>query len=346
VKEIGMCTSEFGWRMLALCLAATGMAFCGAMGCSSLQGAGAPAAGPASRYVFCYFTGNGEDGLHLALSDDGYHFAALHGGKSYLAPVVGESKLMRDPCILLGPDGVYRMVWTDSWTGVTIGYASSTDLIHWSAEQAIEVNKNHPTALNTWAPEVHWDEANQQYIIFWASTIPGAFSETAAGGDPVSGTDQKYNHRIYCTTTRDFVTFTPSRLYFDPGFNCIDATVLAAKDKFYLIFKDETLLPVAKKDLHTAVASSMEGPFTDVSPSITRHWVEGPTAIQLGDKYVIFFDCYTEKHFGAVESTDLKNWTDITDKIKLPDGCRHGTVFAVTPAVADALLAYDRSSAR
>ena len=219
------------------------------------------------------------------------------------------------------------MVWTDSWTGVTIGYSSSNDLIHWAPQRAIEVNRNHPTALNTWAPEVHWDEANQQYIIFWASTIPGQFPETQGTGD------QDYNHRIYCTTTKDFVSFTPSRLYFDPGFDCIDATVLAANDKFYLIFKNETLTPV-KKDLHIATSSSIEGPFTDVSPSIARNWVEGPTAIQLGDKYVIFFDCYRDQHFGAVESTDMTNWTDITDKIALPSGCRHGTVFAVPPAVA------------
>lgn len=331
-----MFLSHFPRRISALCLVGAGMVLIGSLSCSQVATPAAQSAAPASRYVFCYFTGNGEDGLHLALSDDGYHFTALHGGKTYLTPVVGESKLMRDPCILLGPDGIYRMVWTDSWTGVTIGYSSSTDLIHWAPQQAIEVNKNNPAALNTWAPEVHWDEANQQYIIFWASTIPGAFPATDGTGD------DKYNHRIYCTTTRDFVTFTPSRLYFDPGYNCIDATVLAANNKFYLIYKDETLKPVAKKDLHVATSSSMQGPFTDISPSIGRNWVEGPTAIPLGDKYVIFFDCYTEHHFGAVESTDLKNWTDITDKITLPDGCRHGTVFAVTPAAADALLAFDR----
>jgi hypothetical protein len=344
VKEIGMCILKFRRRAAAVCLLAAAITLVLATACAPIRNTPAAAAGPASQYVFCYFTNGGEDGLHLALSDDGYHYTALHGGKSYLAPAVGESKLFRDPCILLGPDGVYRMVWTDSWTGVTIGYSSSRDLIHWSPQRAIDVNKNHPTALNTWAPEVHWDQAHQQYIIFWSSTIPGAFPETAQSGDPVTGSDQKYNHRVYCTTTKDFETFTPSRLYFDPGYECIDATVLPADGRFYLIFKDETLLPIARKDLHTAVSTSMEGPFTDVSPAITRNWVEGPTAIQLGQKYVIFFDCYREQHFGAVESTDLKNWTDITANIKLPEGCRHGTVFAVAPVTADALLAYDRST--
>ena len=108
-----------GPRILALCVVGAGMILSGTLGCSQVHVADtAPAAGPASRYVFCYFTGNGEDGLHLALSDDGYHFTALHDGKSYLAPTVGESKLMRDPCILLGPDGV------TAWSGPIRGPAS------------------------------------------------------------------------------------------------------------------------------------------------------------------------------------------------------------------------------
>src|SRR5581483_9783644 len=51
-------------------------------------------------YLFTYFTKNGEDGLHLAASADGYHWDKLNDGKSYLAPRVGRSKLMRDPCVV------------------------------------------------------------------------------------------------------------------------------------------------------------------------------------------------------------------------------------------------------
>ena len=90
-------------------------------------------------YLFSYFIGNGEDGLHLAWSRDGYRWEALNEGRSFLAPKVGESKLMRDPCLLRGPDGTFHMVWTTSWNGKTIGYASSSDLVHWSEQQAIPV---------------------------------------------------------------------------------------------------------------------------------------------------------------------------------------------------------------
>src|SRR5690606_463745 len=50
---------------------------------------------PSPRYLFSYFTGNGEDGLHLAWSADGLTWTTLRSGASFLAPEVG-SKLMRD----------------------------------------------------------------------------------------------------------------------------------------------------------------------------------------------------------------------------------------------------------
>ena len=49
------------------------------------SGAAGAAAGPGSSdncYLFSYFIDNGEDGLHLARSDDGYKWEALAGGKS------------------------------------------------------------------------------------------------------------------------------------------------------------------------------------------------------------------------------------------------------------------------
>jgi len=44
----------------------------------------------------------------------------------------------------------------------------------------------------------------------------------------------------------------------------------------------------------------------------------------------VYFDKYRDKKYGAVISTDLLNWTDISDKIVMPAGIRHGTVFAIS----------------
>ncbi len=57
-------------------------------------------------YLFSYFKGIREDGLHLAYSRDGYNFVILNNDKSFLTPVVGVSKLMRDPCNIRTPDGL------------------------------------------------------------------------------------------------------------------------------------------------------------------------------------------------------------------------------------------------
>src|SRR5690606_28588980 len=84
-----------------------------------------------SVYAFSYFKGNGEDGLHLAYSYDGFRWTALNGDRSLLKPELSKDKLMRDPCIIRGGDGRFHMVWTVSWTDRDIGYASSTDLQNW-----------------------------------------------------------------------------------------------------------------------------------------------------------------------------------------------------------------------
>jgi hypothetical protein len=79
-------------------------------------GEAGPAASADTCYLFTSFTKNGEDGLHLSWSCDGYTWEALNGGRSYLAPEIGsKEKLMRDPCVTRGPDGTYHLVWTSGW---------------------------------------------------------------------------------------------------------------------------------------------------------------------------------------------------------------------------------------
>jgi len=70
--------------------------------------------------MFSYFKGNGEDGLHLAYSMDGLEWTALKHDSSFLKPMVGKEKLMRDPCIIRGMDGYFHMVWTASGSFILI----------------------------------------------------------------------------------------------------------------------------------------------------------------------------------------------------------------------------------
>jgi lysophospholipase L1-like esterase len=293
---------------------------------------------PATAFLFSYFVNNGEDGLHLAWSRDGYEWGALNAGRSYLKPEVGESKLMRDPCLLRRPDGTFHMVWTTAWQGKTIGYSSSKDLITWTPQRAIPVMAQEPAAINCWAPEIVWDDKRGEFLIFWATTITNKFLETAAGGD------ERYNHRMYATTTRDFKTFTSTRLFYDPGFNVIDATILPAHGRFHLVIKDETRHPV-KKHLRIASSDDITGPYQNLSTPFTRDWVEGPTALQVDDAYLVYYDAYRDHRYEAKRSRDLRTWEDITGRISFPRGARHGTALAVPGAVINTLLGQKKTAA-
>jgi hypothetical protein len=277
-----------------------------------------------SVYLFCYFKGNGEDGLHLAYSCDGLKWEALNNDKSVLTPTAGSDKLMRDPCILKGPDGYFHMVWTVSWKEKEIGYARSKDLINWSEQKAIPVMAHEQGAQNCWAPEINYDKEKKEYLIYWATTIEGRFPETLGAGDG------KNNHRMYCTTTKDFEIFTPTRLFYEPGFNCIDASINKVKGEFVIWIKNETLTP-PEKNIRIATSAKLQGPYSAASAPVTgNYWAEGPTALLIGDLWHLYFDKYRDHQYGLLVSPDLKNWEDWSVKLIVPEGLRHGTVFKVT----------------
>lgn len=275
-------------------------------------------------YLFSYFKGNGEDGLHLAYSEDAFTWHTLKNDSSFLKPTAGKDKLMRDPCIVRGHDGKYHMVWTVSWNEKGIGYASSKDLVHWSEQQYIPVMEHEDSALNCWAPEIFYDRSEKQYMIYWATTIPGRFPKGDSSGDA------KYNHRMYYTTTKDFKKFSPAQLLYDKGFNVIDATIQKEGKQYIMFLKDETRYP-PQKNIRIATSNTMTGGYGQPSEPITgKYWAEGPTTLRLGDQWVVYFDKYTEHKYGAVVSTDLKSWTDISEQVELPKGMRHGSIFTIS----------------
>jgi hypothetical protein len=291
-----------------------------------------PAVSQRKAYLFAYFKNNGQDGLHLAASTDGLTWKALKNDQSFLTPTVSKDKLMRDPCIIRGADGKFHMVWTVSWQDKGIGYASSDDLVNWSEQKFIPVMAHEDSVRNCWAPEITYDKKGGEYVIYWASTIKGKFPETA------STLENGYNHRLYYVTTRDFNTFSETRLLYDPGFNSIDATIIPDKGRFVMVLKDETRQPV-QKNLRVAFADKLTGPYSPAGAPITgKYWAEGPTVLRRGREWIVFFDKYTEKKYGAVKSGDLQNWTDISGSISMPPGIRHGTIIQVKKKELNRLL--------
>ena len=287
-----------------------------------------------NAYVFSYFTGNGEDGLHLAYSRNGYQWETLNNGQSFLAPELSRDQLMRDPCIILGGDGLYHMVWTISWSENGIGYASSKDLLEWSEQKLIPVMAQEDSVRNCWAPEVTYDKENNEYMIYWSSTVSGRFYDI---NEP---SEDNYNHRIYYVTTKDFNTFSDTKLLYEPRFNVIDATIIPDKGRYVMFVKDETLSP-PQKNLRVAYSDNLTGPYSAASEPITGdYWAEGPTVLRDGDYWIVYFDKYIEGKFGAIRSMDLKHWEDISDKILLPEGMRHGSILQVPESVTQKIITF------
>ncbi len=276
-------------------------------------------------YIFTSFREPGTDGLYFLYSHDGYHWKDLGG--PFLRPEVGH-KVMRDPSIVQGPDGIFHLVWTSGWKGdLGFGYASSKDLVHWSKEEFIPVMEYDTTTVNVWAPELFYDDAKERFIIIWASTIPHRF--------PKGMEEEDNNHRMYYTTTKDFKTFSDTKLFFDPGYSVIDAVIVKRAEKDYvLVFKDNTR---PERDLKVAFGEKPLGPFHDFSKPFTEKFTEGPTVLKKDDAWIIYYDAYREKEYKASKTKDFQHFIDISDQVDIPEGHKHGTIFKTTESVLKGL---------
>jgi len=277
-------------------------------------------------YVFSSFHEPADAGLRFLYSKDGYKWNDLD--HVYLKPEVGKQKVMRDPSIVKGPDGTFHLVWTSSWKGdYGFGYASSKDLVNWTEQKFIDVMSHEPTTVNVWAPELFYDEDNQQFIIIWASTIPKRF--------PRGIEDEDNNHRMYYTTTKDFKSFSKAALFIDPGFSVIDAVILKRKAKdFVLILKDNTR---PNRNIKVAFGETALGPWSPASEPFTPSFTEGPSVTKVGNEWIIYFDSYKEKKYGSVKTSDFKTFKDSFTETSVPEGHKHGTIFKVNKKVLKGL---------
>jgi glycosyl hydrolase family 43 len=284
-------------------------------------------------YLFSSFHEPADAGLRMLYSDDGYKWKDID--TVLLKPAIGKQQVMRDPSIVQGPDKKFHLVWTTSWKGdLGFGYASSSDLVHWSDQQFITVMQNEPTTVNVWAPELFYDDVAKQYIIIWASCIPGRFDRGIE--------EDSNNHRMYMTTTTDFKNFAPTKLFLDPGFSVIDAVIVKkAVDDYVLVLKDNTR---PNRNIKVAHATSAAGPYTNVSAGFTDKFTEGPSVVKVKHDWLIYYDCYGQKKYGAVRTKDFSSFEKIDQDIDIPVGHKHGTIFQTNKTVLKRLLKSSNSA--
>ncbi len=285
-------------------------------------------------YLFAYFTGNGanQEAISFAVSKDGFSWSALNYRRPVLVSELG-TKGLRDPFLLRSAEGDrFFLIATDLciaadgdwWKAQTEGSRSimiweSEDLVHWSEQRMVEVNKK--TAGCTWAPEAYYDEVTGEYLVFWASRV---------------SSDGYARQRVYYVKTRDFVNFTEPKVWIGYDHDTIDTTVVKEGEMYYRFTKYEgesrIILECAKRLLDT---------WTKVESAslYAQEGVEGPCCfalnaedVQEGENYVLLLDQYGGIGYYVMTCSSLADGV-FEKKIgyALPrPRPRHGTVISLT----------------
>jgi hypothetical protein len=316
----------------------------------------APAPGHAQQqfagYLFVYFTGegtaNGEQ-VYFALSrgNDPLSWQQLNGGRPVLTSTTGTTGV-RDPFIIRSPAGDrFYLIATDlrifgngNWDAAqrtgskSIMVWESTDLVNWTNQRLVRVSPD--TAGNTWAPEAYFDDTLGAYVVFWASKL-------YAASDP-NHTGNTHNRMMYATT-QDFRTFSPARVWYDPGYSVIDSTVIKVGSTYYRYTKDERNGTPCGQFITSHTSTSL----TSTNWAFQAECIgqgamsrgEGPLVFKsnTANRWHLFIDEFGGRGYLPFESTNLATgqWTP-SSQFSLPASPRHGTVLPVTAAEHQRLL--------
>lgn len=228
-------------------------------------------------YLFVTFKGEQSpmtEQIYFAVSQDGRQWQALNKSEPVLVSRLGE-KGVRDPYLLRAHDGKkFYLIATDlsihlnhDWNRAThagsksIVIWESADLVNWSAPRLVKVAPDD--AGCTWAPEAVYDEAKQEYLVFWAST---------------TASDNFNKQRIWAAWTKDFVTFGKPFVYIDKPWHVIDTDIVRENDRYYRFSKDEQY-----KAITLEVSTNLLGPWNDATNfSLAKvRGYEGPECYQI-----------------------------------------------------------------
>lgn len=277
------------------------------------------------KYLFVYFTGNGEgeEKIHFAVSEDGYNFRALNGNKAVIEQTKGK-KCVRDPYIFKGEDEIYYIVGTDMKCGE--GWESnhalvtwkSADLINWTDETIIDMwdlGENFADTTRAWAPQAIWDEKEKKYMLYWAHSTK---RHNTAG--------------MYYAYTEDMKTITEPQPLYCRDIQTIDGDIIynEADGLYYLFFKhdeDQTIAYVT--------SASLTGPYKDepVVVSLAPSGVEGSEVYRINgtDTYIMVMDEYGKGRFFMQQTNDLKNYLPVAkEDYSMEFSPRHGSIVTVS----------------
>ena len=99
-----------------------------------------------------------------------------------------------------------------------------------------------------------------------------------------------------------------------------------AKNDYVLLLKDNTR---PERDIKVAFSNSPLGPWKNISKTFTDNFTEGPSVVKLKNEWLIYYDSYRKKIYEASATKDFIHFENVTDKVTVPAGHKHGTIVTV-----------------
>ena len=313
----------------------SGLSAAAIAGVGPLVGGGTAAfAAPAyAGYVMGYFTESPSGiannyGLHLAVSSDGLNWTPLNQNNPVVTPTAG-TRGLRDPFILRRQDGRFVVLATDlagtdfSQQNQFIHVWDSVDLRTFTGYRRVRM---HTMPTHTWAPEAFWDASRGQYGIIYSAH---------------NGTRDVF----FVNYTTDFVTVGAPQLFFDPGFNVLDATMHVSagiNHLYYKSFADGRLYGARSTSL--APRSFDRGTYTR---GVVSGAIEAPIVVKANDRneWFLWGDSFVPVNgeFYVWRSGDINadTWAPLGKaQYTQPLNSKHATITAITAAEQASLLSF------
>lgn len=279
--------------------------------------------------------------VHFAVSKDGFAWEMLNGGKPVLFSEKGTGGV-RDIEIVRRADGKFSILATDlcvvkrmdenhniDWKDINhngskcLSYWESEDLINFSEQELLYFGRDDFGCL--WAPEITYDDENDEYIIHWGSTV----------------SEDEFNHMsIYFTRTKDFKSFSYPELFFTKTNEILDSHLMKHGDEWHFFYKNAH---DPSGNMHET-SKCITGPFEhdDEFDALVRYYTnggsyEGATTFTLPDGrwclMLDFFGCPKEQ-MGYVPFVSKKpgdaHFKRADSEFSFPYGFKHGRFIKIT----------------
>lgn len=286
--------------------------------------------------------------VHFAVSKDGFNWETLNGGKPILTSSLGSGGV-RDIEIVRRKDGKFSILATDlcvvkrmdenhniDWKDINhngskyLSYWESDNIVDFSEQKLLYFGRDDFGCL--WAPEVTYDDENEEYLIHWGSTVR------------VDG----FSHMsIYCCRTKDFKSFSYPELFFAKENEILDSHLVKHGDTWHLFYKNSSS---PSGNMHET-SECISGPFThDDDFDGLMSYYTNPGSYEAATTFVLpdgrwclmldFFGCPKDK-MGYVPYVSKKagdtHFKRADSEFNFPYGFKHGKFIEISEEEYDRL---------